>query len=249
MADSAHDSYAAAAEFYDLMATPYVAQVEPALTALLDDVDTVLGPIVDIGAGTGLSTVMIADALPEAKLVAVEPASAMRAVLMSRLAARKDLRERVTVLPHGFLDIGLPNKCAAIVALGVIGHFDATARPKVWSTIATALAPGARALVEVQRPGRVADVSERRYTRTDAGELRYEGWSAAQVIDAESLLWRMTYRVYRDQLLLQETVAEHLVWPADPDRLAEEADAAGLRLTSADSATGLLRFVKERQER
>jgi len=168
---------------------------------------------------------------------------------MSRLAARKDLRERITVLPQGFLDTGLPNKCAAVVALGVIGHFDATARPKVWSTIAAALAPGASAVVEVQRPGRVATVSERRYTRTHAGELRYEGWSAAQVIDAESLVWRMTYRVYRDQLLLQETVAEHLVWPADPDRLADEAQAAGLRLTSTDNDTGLLRFVKERQER
>ncbi|MFI6365133.1 class I SAM-dependent methyltransferase [Nocardia sp. NPDC050630] len=249
MADPGHDSYAAAAEFYDLMATPYVAQVEPALNALLDDVDTVLGPIVDIGAGTGLSTVMIADALPEAKLVAVEPASAMRAVLMSRLAARKDLRERITVLPHGFLDTGMPNKCAAVVALGVIGHFDATARPKVWSTIASALAPDASAVVEVQRPGRVAEVPERRYTRTHAGELRYEGWSAAQVIDTESLLWRMTYRVYRDQLLLQETVAEHLVWPADPDRLTDEADAAGLRLTRADSESGLLRFIKERPHR
>ncbi|WP_454197297.1 class I SAM-dependent methyltransferase [Nocardia sp. Marseille-Q1738] len=243
-----HDSYAAAAEFYDLMAIPYVAQAEPVLAELLAEVDTVAGPIVDIGAGTGLSTVMIADALPDAELVAVEPAPTMRAVLMSRLAARKDLRERITVLPSGFLDCVLPDRCAAVVALGVIGHFDAAARPRVWSTIAAALAPGGSAVVEVQRPGRVSEVAERRYTQARAGALRYEGWSAAHPVDADALIWRMTYRAYRDQLLVQETVAEHRVWPVGAERLSEEAAGAGLRLAAEDTDTGLLRFVKERHQ-
>ncbi|WP_280508912.1 class I SAM-dependent methyltransferase [Nocardia cyriacigeorgica] len=149
------DDYAAAAEFYDLMATPYVAGVEPVLTRMLAGVDTIAGPVLDIGAGTGLSTMLVADALPDARIVAVEPAAAMRAVLLSRLAARRDLRERITVLPSGFLDAPLPRQCAAVVALGVIGHFDAAGRARVWAAIAGALAPGADAVIEVQRPGRV----------------------------------------------------------------------------------------------
>ncbi|QIS13619.1 class I SAM-dependent methyltransferase [Nocardia arthritidis] len=243
------DAYAAAAEFYDLMATPYVAQVEPVLATLLSEVDTVAGPVVDIGAGTGLSTTMIADALPDAEVVAVEPAPAMRAVLLSRLAARKDLRERITVLPMGFLDTELPRRCAAVIALGVIGHFDPAARPRVWSTIAAALAPGGDAVVEIQRPGAVLAVPERRYTRARAGALHYEGWSRADPVDAESLVWRMTYRTYHEDRLLQEAVTEHRVWPANAERLAAEAESVGLRAVSADADTGLLRFTTERRTR
>lgn len=239
------DSYNAdAAEFYDLMAIPYLAQVEPVLATMLADVDTIAGPVVDIGAGTGLSTVAVADALPDADLVAVEPSPAMRAVLMSRLAARRDLRERITVRPNGFLDTALPDRCAAVVALGVIGHFDATARHRVWSTIAAALAPEGSAVIEVQRPGRVAEVAERRYTRARAGALTYEGWSRAQRVDTETLVWRMTYRTYEGDRLLQQTVAEHRVWPADAAQLTREAEAAGLRPMSADTDTGLLRFIR-----
>ncbi len=245
---TAAETYAAAAEFYDLMATPYVAQVEPVLSALLGEVDTVIGPVVDIGAGTGLSTILIADAVPDADIVAVEPATAMRAVLLSRLAARRDLRERITVLPNGFLDADLPRRCAAIVALGVVGHFDTTERPRVWSAIAAALAPGGTAIIEVQRPGSVTAVPDRCYTRARAGALRYEGWSRADPADAESLVWQMTYRSYRDDRLVQETVTEHHVWPCGADRLAAEASAAGLTLDTVDTETGLLRFTKQRSD-
>ncbi|WP_433759612.1 class I SAM-dependent methyltransferase [Nocardia sp. CA-135398] len=238
------EEYAAATEFYDLMATPYVASVEPTLTALLAEVDTVAGPVLDIGAGTGLSTMLVADAVPDARIVAVEPAPAMRAVLLSRLAARKDLRERITVLPYGFLDAELPAHCSAVVALGVIGHFDAATRPRVWRAIAAALAPDGTAVVEVQRPGCVEVSPERRYTQARAGLLRYEGWSRAEPVDAESLVWHMTYRTYHDERLLREVVASHRVWPAAAERLAREAHAAGLSLASTDTATGLLRFTK-----
>lgn len=238
------DDYARAAEFYDLMATPYVASVEQTLTTLLAEVDTVAGPVLDIGAGTGLSTMLVADTLPDARIVAVEPAPAMRAVLLSRLAARKDLRERITVLPTGFLDTELPGHCAAVVALGVIGHFDAATRPRVWHAIATALAPHGEAIVEIQRPGRVEVSPERRYTQARAGLLRYEGWSRAEPVDRESLIWHMTYRTYRDDHLLQEVTARHRVWPADAEQLAREARTAELTLASADPATGLLRFTK-----
>lgn len=238
------DDYAAAAEFYDLMATPYVAGVEPVLTRMLAGVDTIAGPVLDIGAGTGLSTMLVADALPDARIVAVEPAAAMRAVLLSRLAARRDLRERITVLPSGFLDAPLPRQCAAVVALGVIGHFDAGGRARVWAAIAGALAPGADAVIEVQRPGRVEVSPERRYTTARAGDLRYEGWSRADPVEADSLIWRMTYRTFRGEDMVQEVRTQHRVWPADPDRLTAEARAVGLRPADADLATGLLRFTR-----
>ncbi|NKY33160.1 class I SAM-dependent methyltransferase [Nocardia speluncae] len=236
------DTYSVTAEFYDLMATPYWAQVDPLLPDLLAEVDTLAGPVVDIGAGTGLSTMAVADALPDAEIIAVEPSGAMRAVLMSRLAARKDLRERITVLPSGFLDAGLAGPCAAVVALGVLGHFDGLARARVWTAIADLLAPGALAVVEVQQPGQVVEVSERCYTRARAGALRYEGWSRALPVDDESLIWRMTYRAYRDTELLREHRTEHQVWPVPADRVVAEAAAAGLTARSAEVGPGLLCF-------
>lgn len=238
-----HDTYSVTAEFYDLMATPYWAQVDPLLPGLLADVDTIAGPIVDIGAGTGLSTLAIAEALPDVEVVAVEPSTAMRAVLMSRLAARKDLRERITVLPGGILDTDLPFRCSAVVALGVLGHFDSAARAEVWQVISSVLVPGGTAVVEVQQPGQVIDVPERSYTRARAGTLRYEGLSRAIPIDAESLTWQMTYRVYHGTELLQEYRTAHRVWPVDAEQVVREAAAAGLNSASGEVGPGLLRFT------
>ncbi len=54
------------------------------------------GPIVDIGAGTGLGTLLVADTVPGGEVIAVEPSPILRAVLLSRLAADDGLRQRVT---------------------------------------------------------------------------------------------------------------------------------------------------------
>ncbi|WP_051407577.1 trans-aconitate 2-methyltransferase [Nocardia sp. CNY236] len=242
------DTYSVTAEFYDFMATPYWAQVDPLLPALLAEVDTMAGPLLDIGAGTGLSTVAIADALPEAEIVAVEPSAAMRAVLMSRLAARKDLRERITVESTGFFDAQLPNSCAAVVGLGVLGHFDAAARSRLWSRIVGILVDAGTAVIEVQQPYQVVAIPARRYTRAAAGRLRYEGWSEAIPIDDRSLTWRMSYYTLRDEIRIAEHVTEHRVWPVTPDAVVAEAASVGL-VAEPSTGTGLLRFTKKSNHR
>lgn len=86
--------YAATAEFYDLLqATGYLAVAERLLDRWLGVPQ--LG-VLDIGAGTGIATALLAGRC-DVTVHAVEPAANMRAVLLSRLAGRTDLLERVRV--------------------------------------------------------------------------------------------------------------------------------------------------------
>lgn len=68
------------------------------------------GPMADLDAGRGLSTVAIADALPTADILAVEPLPSMRAVLLSRLRGRPDLRTRVSVVAATVERAELPSR-------------------------------------------------------------------------------------------------------------------------------------------
>lgn len=109
-----HDDDAVAAEYYDLRAADYWREVGPALTAALAGVDVSAGPVLDLGAGTGLGRLVVADALRGARVVAVEPSRAMRAGLTARLMTRPDLHERVTMLPVDLARTPWPERlCAA----------------------------------------------------------------------------------------------------------------------------------------
>ena len=80
------------------------------------------GPIVDIGAGTGLGTVLAAQAVPDAEVIAVEPSLILRAVLLARLVGDDDLRRRVTVQATDAADMTLPPRLGGVLAMNMIGH-------------------------------------------------------------------------------------------------------------------------------
>lgn len=174
------DPYATIAEYYDLMAVERWRQLGPAVLAALDGVAPTAGPLLDLGAGTGLVTAAIADAVPGAVIVAVEPSPAMRAVLLSRLVAREDLRRRVTVLPVAFAAAELPPRLCGAVALGMLGHLDPADRAARWRTLAARLAPGAPAIVEIQPPAQPEPVPMARFTHIAVGDHDYEGWAQAE---------------------------------------------------------------------
>ena len=52
---------------------------------VLAGADPSAGPMLDLGAGTGLSTVALADAVPDATILAVEPSPALRAAVLPAL--------------------------------------------------------------------------------------------------------------------------------------------------------------------
>jgi hypothetical protein len=71
-------------------------------------IDVSAGPVLDIGAGSGMGTVAAARALPAADLIAIEPSATMCAVLLAKLAGDSDPRRRITVRPESAPRLQLP---------------------------------------------------------------------------------------------------------------------------------------------
>lgn len=239
------DPYATAAEFYDLMTELYWERLGRALPVVLAGAIPSAGPVVDLGAGTGLSTVAVADALPDATVLAVEPSRAMRGVLLSRLVARRDLRDRVTVLPADLATAELPDRLGGVVALNMLGHLDRAGRGSLWRLLAARLARGAPAVVGLQPPARPEVIPNSRYARTRLGGLEYEGWGTARPAGSESVRWTMTYRVLRDGQLVDERTAEFLWWTIGEQDVAAEAAATGLTCERGKEGLLVLRRAQE----
>ncbi|GAA3952945.1 Gfo/Idh/MocA family oxidoreductase [Streptomyces marokkonensis] len=193
--------YSPSAEFFDLVAAEHTATASaPAIAALLADADLSTGPVVDIGAGTGLVTEAVARARPDAEILACEPAVGMRAVLTSRVFSDPDLRSRVTVTADSAPDLDLPDRVGVVLLCGVLGHLDADERARLWRRVKQRLAPGGLVVVELMQFEEPLTLSETRLATATAGRHRYE-WSFAGAPDeTEDGVMRLhsTWRVYRD---------------------------------------------------
>ena len=118
----------ATAEFYDLLATGHWETFGPTLGRLLAGVDPADGPLVDIGAGTGVALGSIQDAIPGVAIHAIEPSRAMRTALHTRLAVDPGLRDCVTVDPRPWGAARPPERACAVLVSAALGHLDADER-------------------------------------------------------------------------------------------------------------------------
>jgi SAM-dependent methyltransferase len=230
------DQYAESAEFIDILISPFWNALGPALAAAARTTDSTSGPVVDVGAGSGCGTLVLADALPDAEIFAVEPSSGLRAALMARVNANDSLRERVTVLPEGILDADLPRQLNLVVAMNVIGHFSPPERLEIWRLLSERLAPGGRAVLNLQPPDEPVEVPEGVAASERIGRRRYECRARAEPAGEEMLTWHMTYRTYQDEQVVDErklSYAWHLV--SEP-LLRDELAQAGLRVHRLDPA-------------
>ncbi|WP_399880065.1 Gfo/Idh/MocA family oxidoreductase [Streptomyces sp. BBFR51] len=194
-------AYSPSAEFFDLAAAEHTSTATtPAVAALLADADLGTGPVVDIGAGTGLLTEAVARARPDAEIIACEPSVGMRAVLTSRVFSDEDLRTRVTVTDDAAPDLDLPDRISVVLLCGVLGHLDADERARLWRRVTRRLAPGGLVVVELMQFEEPTTLPETRLATATAGRHRYE-WSFGGAPDeAEDGVMRLhsTWRVYRD---------------------------------------------------
>ncbi|MEU7400823.1 Gfo/Idh/MocA family oxidoreductase [Streptomyces sp. NPDC044948] len=194
-------AYSPSAEFFDLVAAEHTATASaPAVAALLADADLGTGPVVDIGAGTGLVTEAVARARPDAEIIACEPSVGMRAVLTSRVFSDEDLRSRVTVIADAAPDLDLPDRISVVLLCGVLGHLDAEGRARLWRRVTRRLAPSGLVIVELMQFEEPTTLDETRLATATAGRHRYE-WSFRGAPDeAEDGVMRLhsTWRVYRD---------------------------------------------------
>lgn len=220
--------YDITAPFYDVLADESHANVDGQIAAQLRGLEACDGPIIDLGAGTGLTTRLIAAALPEARILAVEPHPAMRAALMTRICSSHDLRRRVSVLPQPIFQAPLPPVVAGIVASASLVHFDAEERQRLWALLAARLAPRGRIIVEIQCPEAI-DLPQQRMATARVGQIDYEGYAEARRIDGERQLWRMTYRSSLAGTELERQSTEYLCHAVSARQVVSEGVRAGFR--------------------
>ena len=197
----------ATAEFYDLLATGHWETFGLQLLDLLAGADPADGPILDVGAGTGVGLPYLQAAVPGARVHAVEPSRAMRTSLHTRLALDPELRRVTTVVPQALAQASLPDRACALIASATLGHLSDAERGRLWRYVAEQMPVGAPAVVELLPPERPLTVPLTRYRELQVGEYTYEGWQQGEPSDEHHMAWTMTYRVLRGEV----EVVDHTV--------------------------------------
>jgi uncharacterized protein YceH (UPF0502 family) len=187
----------ATAEFHDLLDTERWEALGLQLLDLLDGVDPADGPIVDLGAGTGIGFEAITAAVPGASIWAIEPSRSMRIALHTRLVADAGLRRVTTVDPRPWGSARLPDQASALVAAAVLGCLDRAERCRLWRYVAEQMPVGAPAVIELLPPERPFDSPMTKYRELAVGEYVYEGWRRGAPVDERDMDWTMEYRVRR----------------------------------------------------
>jgi trans-aconitate methyltransferase len=223
------NAYDITSQYYDALANDQLAAVRTQIVAAMHGVDCSQGPILDIGAGTGLTTHALAKALPMAEILAIEPHAGMRAAMMTRVCADPDLQRRVTILPMDFFAAPLPTTIAGAVASAVLVHFDALERTRLWHLLKSRLAPGGRVVTDVQCPQAV-DLPEILMATSRVGRIEYEGYAQAMAIPPSRQRWRMTYRALLDGNEIERRVAEFVCHAASAEEIAKEAVESGFEV-------------------
>lgn len=241
MRDGLGDPYAVPAEFYDVVTREHWESFGPRLEALLAGVDPRMGPVVDLGAGTGLSTRSILNAVPDADVVAIEPSPSMRAVLRARFTVDREASARVTVDPRAYKPGRLPRKASAIVAVSMLGHLPEPDRSGLLKDARSALPAGGLLVVELQPPPVPMRIEPTLMATGQLGTHRYEGWCRAEPDGDDTMLWHMTYKVFDQTTLVDERTFETVWWTVSRDGFVLQARAEGFVLRS--EAAGLLRFT------
>jgi SAM-dependent methyltransferase len=222
-------SYDVTAEFYDLLhAADYVTTTERLLDRWLGD--PIVG-VLDVGAGTGIATGLLARRC-RVTVHAVEPAASMRAVLLSRLAGRPELLSRIRLHARTVQRLGLQRVADFALCLNTMSGFNQEARAAALDALARALVPGATLVV--QRPP--SDPGADRYDLPSwylGGDV-YGGDVACTPIGEDLVEWRFTYRITRDDVIVREQVETFQGHLASADNFDAQLTKAGFALIDTD---------------
>ena len=191
--------------------------------------------ILEIGAGTGLITVSLADLTP-GEIFALEPSPDMRAVLLSRLSSRPELLSRVTVLPGDALSVRLDEPAEAIVMINVLQALEPDYRRRLWPVLAASLEPVGLLVFTWHDGGSPAP--GQRLESHQVGRHTYTVLSEILESDEESRRLRYVYRITEgDKVISEEELTGRAYWPTG-NVLRRELTGAGF--TQAEGAEGLL---------
>lgn len=231
------EDYDGMGEFHDLFMDTAWTRLEPLLREAFASL-TGSATVLDVGAGTGFGTRILARCTP-ARIVAVEPSRTMRAVLTARVADDVDLCRRVSIVagrvPGALSRVRSP--LAGFVCAHVLGHLSEVDRRATFRRIAELLHPDGIGVLTTagDRTGPSPEVvaEDRRI-----GELTYVARHRRPDDDGVST---SEYEV-RDgaAVLRRETFTSTWRTPTD-EQLGDELTDAGLRLELRGNLTAVVR--------
>ncbi|KWR75497.1 class I SAM-dependent methyltransferase [Pseudomonas citronellolis] len=223
------DPYALSAEFYDVLSEQQWLKRRGPISKALQEVDP-QGLILDVGAGTGPCVQVIADALPQARILAVEPSAAMRAALLGRLMRSADLRQRVTVLAGTLEEVTLPLRLSAAVICGTLGYLDAPQRQHLWQQLSERLDERGIVIVDVMMLKAPQAVPRMQVACAEIGEHLYQVSLQGEPAGGDLMHWTLDYQVLAGDNVVRHFSAEHDWHTFGLEQVAEEAGVAGFAL-------------------
>ncbi|MBO0803044.1 MAG: class I SAM-dependent methyltransferase [Nocardiopsaceae bacterium] len=221
--------------FYDLFhENGHVPVIRKNLPPLLSGVRR---SILEVGAGTGLITTSLADWTP-AEIFALEPSDGMRGVLLSRLSARPELLNRVTVLPYDALSVSLPEPAEAVVMINVIYALEPDYRKRLWPGLAQALEPGGLLVFTWRDGGPPKPRPLQELDSRQVGRHTYTVLSEILDTDGEAAHARYVHRITEGDRVVSEEEITGYAYRPPWDVLQRELTAAGF--AQVEGAEGLL---------
>jgi SAM-dependent methyltransferase len=223
-------SYDVTAEFYDvLQAADHLRRAERLLDRWLGSPR--VGAL-DIGAGTGLATRLLAQRT-SVTVHAVEPSAGMRAVLLSRLARHTELLSHVRVHAQPMERLGLADVADFALCLNTMGLLDSSDRRAALIAIARAVVPGGTLVV--QRPPDRAGPDIRALPSWELGGDMYGGEVVASPAGEGEIDWRFDYRVTRSGVVVREESETFHGYLVSAPAFDAELSDAGFALVDRDA--------------
>lgn len=238
------DHYVQSAEIYDILSAQHWKSRVDSIRLALQSLLHAPGTVVDIGAGTGACVRTIADVLPEARILAVEPSPSMRVGLMTRILLDEDLRRRVTVLPTPIQETELPETISAALICGCIGYLDIQERAALWQKLACRVSREGFILADVMPIDRPQAIQPIKAANTNIGDQSYEIWVSGIPGKEDLMLWDMRCDVRQNDHLVRSFHIAREWHTFGIGQLIEEASAAGFRaepLKNSPVPTAILR--------
>ena len=193
--------------------------------------------ILEIGAGTGLITMSLADWTP-AEIFALEPSAGMRAVLVSRLSLRPELLNRVTVLSCDALSVRLDEPAEAVVMINVMYALEPDYRKRLWPVLAASPEPAGLLVLTWRDGGPPVPRPLQELESRQVGRHTYTVLSEIIESDREICRARYLYRITEgDKVISEEEITGYSCRPPW-DVLQRELVTSGF--AQAEGAEGLL---------
>jgi SAM-dependent methyltransferase len=221
--------------FYDLThENGHVPEIREKLPAFVSGVRR---SILEIGAGTGLITMSLAEWTP-AEIFALEPSAGMRAILLSRLCSSPELLRRVTVLPCDALSVDLDEPAEAVVMINVMYSLEPDYRRGLWPALAAQLEPAGLLVFTWRDGGPPAPRPLQELDSRRVGRHTYTVLSEILESGDEACLTRLVYRISEGDKIISEDETSGYSYRPAWDVIQGELVGAGF--TQADAPDGLL---------